>query len=245
MKWQIARILIVIILAFQFQIFGLLEKASPVMASNTADVTVYVTIEWGGVLPPSNFRVTRITDTQVLIEWTPAAGANTSIRMKIDDLPDDYYDGYLVYSGNASSFTDEWLNLDLMWSKVYYIAYSENATGGLSESYVWGYTESPFVAEVAENLSWLSSLSTAAMGLVYLLPLAAISVLAFWKENFILFMIAFGLSMVAGFNAPDIISGVSETTNMGIAIGILLMVYAIFCAAMSLRLMFYEGGGEE
>jgi hypothetical protein len=220
---------------------GLLEKATPVLASNTADVTVLVAIEWGGILPPSNFRVTRITDTQVLLEWTPAVGANTSIRMKVDSLPEDFNDGYLVYTGNASSFYDEWLNLDTMWSKVYYIAYSENATGGRSESYIWDYTENPYVAEVAENLSWLSNLSTAGMGLLYLLPLLIISVLAFWKESFTLFMIAFGLAMVSGLNAPDIINGKGETTSMGLAIGILLMVYAIFCAAMSFRLMYFYG----
>lgn len=244
MKWHIVRILIAVIIALQFQIFGLLEKADPVLAAtSTADVTVYVKMEYFGVLPPSDFTVTRITDTEILLEWTPAEGsANTSIRMKVNSLPEDIEDGYLVYCGNASEFTDEWLDLDVIWSEVYYIAYSENATGGLSESYVWDYTESPYVEDVANNLSSLGNLSTAVAGLVYLLPLAAISALAFWKENHILFMLAFGLAMIAGLNAPDIISGNYETTSMGLTMGALLIVYAFLCVALAFRLMFWRGG---
>lgn len=202
MKWYIARIIIALALAFQFQIFGWLDKPLPVnAATSTADVTVYVRIEYEGVLPPSGFRVTRITDTEVLLEWTPAEGsANTSIRMKINSLPEDINDGYLVYTGNASTFTDTWLHLDYIWSEIYYIAYSENATGGYSESYAWGYTESPYVEEVADNLLNLGSIfqvmSDYIPHIIGFLICVVITAVAFWRRGALLYALA-GLSWIA------------------------------------------------
>lgn len=207
MKWQIARIIAVIFLALGIVILCP-EKAEPVMASNTADVLVKVTPEWGMVSPPADFTVTRITDTEVLIEWTPPEGtANTSIRMKVNSLPEDKDDGYLVYCGNASTFTDTWLDLDVIWSEVYYVAYSQNATGGWSDEYVWDYTESPYVEGISGNLSALGDtfrdmevtfggINDYIPQIIGLVICLLLTVIAFWHRERLLYVLA-GLSWIA------------------------------------------------
>lgn len=208
MKWQILRIIVIIVLAFQMQIFAWLEGPHQVVASTTADVLVKATPGWGLVTPPSDFTVTRITDTQVLISWTPAEGAaNTSIRMKVNSVPGDRNDGYLVYCGNASTVTDTWLDLDVIWSEVYYAAWSENATGSWSESYVFDYTESPYVEDVAGNLSVLGDtfqgmsltfggISDYIPQLIGLVICLLLTVIAFWHRERLLYVLA-GLSWIA------------------------------------------------
>jgi hypothetical protein len=77
-----------------------------------------------------------------------------------------------------------------------------------------------------------------ALGIFTLLVL--FSVLACWKENHILFMINGGLAITTGLFAPDIINGNYETTNMGIAIGLLLITFGFLCWGLSFRLMFWR-----
>ena len=237
MKWQIIRVIAVLFLVLGAVIICP-EKAAPVMAATYADVLVKATPDFvAGILPPSDFTVTRITDTEVLIEWTPAEGsANTSIRMKVNSLPEDINDGYIVYSGNASAFTDTWLDLDVIWSEVYYIAYSENATGGLSESYVWDYTESPYVEGISSNLSvigeafremevtfgGINDYIPQIIGLVICLLL---TVIAFWHRERLLYVLA-GLSWIA-YGAMEF------SSNIYIALILLLLgVYNFVKAAL-------------
>ena len=89
--------------------------------------------------------------------------------------------------------------------------------------------------------SGLEIYAIAILGLAYIIPLIIISALAFWKENAVLFMIAFGLAWLTGLNAPDILSGNSETTTLGLTLGLMVIGYGMYCAVMAFRLMFWEG----
>jgi hypothetical protein len=91
--------------------------------------------------------------------------------------------------------------------------------------------------QIADGVAFFSTLQ--------LLPLVIFSILAFWKENHILFIITFGIAFITGMNAPNIISGEHETTALGVSLGALLIGYALFCAAMAFRLMFWRGSESE
>jgi len=67
------------------------------------------------------------------------------------------------------------------------------------------------------------------------IPLILISVLAFWKENAVLFMVAAGLAIMTGLYSPDLISG-----NLGISAGLMLIMYSLVCCGLALRMMFWK-----
>lgn len=78
-------------------------------------------------------------------------------------------------------------------------------------------------------------------GILALLPLCLFSILAFWKASDVLFIILFGVAVMTGLAAPDIINGNYNTTSLGISVGVLLVAYGILCAGWSFRLMFWRG----
>ncbi len=73
-----------------------------------------------------------------------------------------------------------------------------------------------------------------------LLVLALFSILAFWKENHVLFMVTAGAFMMVGLYAPDFIRGDEQTTNLGISMGLLLMIGSLVCIAMAFRLLWRQ-----
>jgi len=73
-----------------------------------------------------------------------------------------------------------------------------------------------------------------------LLFLLGMSWLAFWKPNDVLFMILAGVSIVFGFYWYDTFS-----TNLGLAMGLMLFAYALFCVGMALRVLFWRSRNEE
>lgn len=75
---------------------------------------------------------------------------------------------------------------------------------------------------------------------VEFLPLVLLSVLAFWKENAVLFIATSGLAIMTGLYAPDIISGDYLTTNLGISVGLMFIAYSFLCSGWAFRLMFWE-----
>lgn len=72
------------------------------------------------------------------------------------------------------------------------------------------------------------------------LPLIFLSVMAFWKENAVLFMLTAAAAMLTGLYSPDIISGSDTTAPLGIAVGLALMTYSLFCIGMAFRLIFWK-----
>ena len=81
---------------------------------------------------------------------------------------------------------------------------------------------------------------TLAAGFTALGFLLIVSALAFWKENAILFMILYGVAMIIGLNAPDILAIGGATTNVGIAVGLGLIGFSLLAAGWSFRLMFWS-----
>lgn len=79
-----------------------------------------------------------------------------------------------------------------------------------------------------------------AIGFFILAFIAMISTFAFWKENYVLFMVAAGVSMISGLYGPDLINGQYETTGYGIAFGFALLVYSLICCGFTFRLMFWS-----
>ena len=66
---------------------------------------------------------------------------------------------------------------------------------------------------IADAINNVAGTITIFQGILLLLPLIGFSVLAFWKENHILFMITAGIAIITGLNAPDILSGISATSS--------------------------------
>lgn len=76
--------------------------------------------------------------------------------------------------------------------------------------------------------------------LYLILFLALFSVLAFWKQNALLFMILFAITFPLGLAVPDLISSEATTTPMDISAGVGIIVYGLLCAAWSFRLLFWR-----
>ena len=72
------------------------------------------------------------------------------------------------------------------------------------------------------------------------LPLLFFSAISFWKEHHVLFLITFGIAVVTGLNAPDIVAGHYETTGIGLTIGALLIAYGLLCFGLAIRIMFWN-----
>lgn len=105
----------------------LLVPSTSVLADDT-DVEITVSAYVVGI--PSGFTVTYVTDTEVLIKWTTNLGAeNTMVRAATGHPPASRTDGYLVYYGNAESYSDTGVSLDETLVPVYYRAWSETAGG--------------------------------------------------------------------------------------------------------------------
>ncbi|MFC2060617.1 hypothetical protein ACFLTZ_05990 [Chloroflexota bacterium] len=81
--------------------------------------------------------------------------------------------------------------------------------------------------------------------IIQFLPLTLVSIMAFWKENSVLFMITAGLAMITGLYAPDILSGNYITTSVGIAAGLMFVTYSFLCAAFAFKLMMWSPDDSE
>lgn len=73
--------------------------------------------------------------------------------------------------------------------------------------------------------------------LLSFIPLALFSVLAFWKPNAVLFMISAGIAMFVGFYWFD-----AYTTNLGMAISLCIIAYALYCIGLAFRMIFWNRG---
>jgi hypothetical protein len=132
MKWKLLVFIIIYVLI-----------PIPAFASSSVDISITATpIVAGWVLAPADFTVTRITDTNVKLDWTPdPSAAFTLILAKIGSEPTSPMDGYIVYSGNGSTANDTSLDLNIIGGVVYYTAYSQNASGSYSATASTGYLE--------------------------------------------------------------------------------------------------------
>lgn len=81
------------------------------------------------------------------------------------------------------------------------------------------------------------SLAMAALAVVFF------SVLAFWKENALVFMLAGGVSMMTGLYWHDV-----YTNNIGLSVALVFIAYSLVCFGFAFRCIFwkkYRDRGEE
>ncbi|MCJ7805208.1 hypothetical protein MUP46_01010 [Patescibacteria group bacterium] len=189
----------------------------PALASTTADVVITVT----GIVvaSPGNFTLTYVSDYELGISWTKPAGAvNTMVRVKYGSLPIDRTDGYQVYYGTDSSFTDS--NADLTSPRVaYYRAWSQRADG------IWE-------AIGASKEAKFMSLSYLWIGLVAIA--LAISALTFIYRRAVLSVLSAGAWMVLMFFAYFNLDN-NMPANLGLVGFFLLCMVTMFGSLGFLR----------
>ncbi len=82
--------------------------------------------------------------------------------------------------------------------------------------------------------------SLALTGVLALMPITILCLLAFWKEVHLLFMLASVTALMTGLYMPDILSGESETTGLGIAAGLSFIMLALVLTAFAYKMMFWR-----
>ena len=128
-------------------------SASSALGAMSQNVTVTATPNVGILPAPTGFTVTRITDTEIRLDWTPnPGGVSTLIIAKVGEPPASRTDGYTVYYGNGSTADDTFTDLDIIGGKVYYAAYTESGVGGWSLTPATGETEGVGVTLIALGL---------------------------------------------------------------------------------------------
>ena len=137
MRCLVRAILVVVIL---------LSVSSPVMAGTVVTVS-YTPHLSGGI---SSFTITYVSDTQIDLDWSLYGNATgIMIRAKYGDYPADIpdentapTDGYLVYSGNATSVSDMSMDFDQSAGTLYYSAWAYKADGTWYTTASTGWRES-------------------------------------------------------------------------------------------------------
>ncbi len=66
------------------------------------------------------------------------------------------------------------------------------------------------------------------------------SLLAFWRHNALMFMLAAGASTILGFYWFD-----TYINNLGLTIGLLLIAYGLCCLGFALMSIFWKGRARE
>lgn len=77
------------------------------------------------------------------------------------------------------------------------------------------------------------------MTIVSLILLAVFSVLAFWKQLAIIYMLLAGMSLMIGLEWYDVYAG-----ELGMAISLVLMAYSLMCVGYAYRFILWSGGDE-
>jgi hypothetical protein len=97
------------------------------------DITISFTPEVPGGAP-THFTATYVSDNVVRLDWANAANVTAvAIRAKYNSYPTGPTDGYQVFYGMATSALDTSVDWNSHLGTAYYIACSENITGGFSD----------------------------------------------------------------------------------------------------------------
>jgi len=121
---------------------------TPALADTSAEVVVTAT---GWICEaPGGFSVFYINDYEIGISWVKGEGAeNTMIRAKYGSYPVGRTDGYQVYYGDGTVASDTGVNFEEGVSDVYYIAFSQNASGAWEEIGSTNFMENPHMLLIA------------------------------------------------------------------------------------------------
>ena len=136
-KWLLVILLLITLIA-----------PTPVLADTSAEVVVTAT---GWICEaPGGFSLFYINDYEIGISWVKGAGAeNTMIRAKYGSYPVDRTDGYQVYYGDGTVASDTGVNFEEGVSDVYYIAFSQSASGAWEEIGATNFMENPHMLLIA------------------------------------------------------------------------------------------------
>lgn len=217
-------------------VIAALITTTPVRAATSADVTVIADPSWGGSGAPTNLILIQVSDFQVDASWTkgaPAAPApigtdhtvvNTMLRVKWGSAPADRTDGYQVYYGVASSFSDTSIDLTSLTGTPVYKAWTETVFYDIAGNIITSVWDTVGVSKEANfmSISWLFAvLGLLALGLSVALFFSKQAMLGFpcaifwaifgaynytlstttWDIYYLVFFSAFGMTIFTMFAA--------------------------------------------
>ena len=174
---------------------------------------------------PSGLIITAMTDSHIQVEWDAVANATGYLLLVSNTgYPGDPSGSYAVaYNGSAISTTLAGYNLD--FTKYYFSLWT----------YCNPYSDDYDTASIGgENMEVLSlSFQNFAILIVSMIPLIFFSVMAFWKENSVMFMLAAGVAILVGFNCYDV-----ETSTWMLGISLVIWAYSIACLVFGFMCIF-------
>lgn len=186
---------------------------------------------------PARFTVTRISNTEINASWADC-GVNVTylIKMSLVDFPvDPEGDEVTVYAGNLTSCNSTGHNFDL--NKCYFSLWSH--TNPYSGNVTWEILGGEQLEQLADAMedyaATMAFFVVVIKQFVVFVPLILFSVLAFWKSNAILFMLVAGTALITGLYWYD-----AFTDNLGLTIGLMLLLYALACVAFAFRMIFWR-----
>jgi hypothetical protein len=185
-----------------------LPHSRVILGALTGDVIVKAKPAW--LEAPTNFTATVATNNQIALTWTKNAMAtNTLIRAKMGSAPTSITDGWQVYHGPASNFSDNAVSVDETWIPIYYAAWSDNVTD-YSTDYVTDDAGAEQVTGLVTNFAWLLSI----------LVIALLNALALWQRHVFIYLIMVPANIVFGLRwaATDAAGGANWVTGVVIAI---------------------------
>jgi len=171
-------------------------------------ITILLVMSWTAGLyaagnPPTDFTATYVNDQEVALSWSLNQGAESvEIRFAYGRQPTQPAEGFLVYSGNGTSFSDTGLDMNRTIADVFYSAWSKDAEGNYSTSYAAVIVENTAMTELATALSgsidsFTKSFSASfttfisfASVVIAIIIVSALVALAYTKKNPILYTLA-------------------------------------------------------
>ena len=179
---------------------------------------------------PTELRLKILTGNRISAEWDSVANVTSYFLLisNVDypDDPDNPYGYAVAYSGNDTSAILE----------GYYTDYTEYffSLWTLCNPYSDDYVTASIGGESMDTLA--VSFQNLGILTISMIPLIFFSVMAFWKENSVMFMLAAGVAILVGFNCYDV-----ETSTWMLGISLVLWVYSIACLIFGLMCMFKGG----
>jgi len=179
------------------------------------------------LLAPTGFTLLALSESHIRASWDAVDNITGYLLLvSTDSYPNDPAGGYAVaYSGNATSVDLAGYNLDFY--TFYFSLWS----------YKNPYSDDYAIAEIGgdELTDELGNLIQLFQNIFQFLPLILFSILAFWRFHAVLFMLTAGASLILGFYWYD-----SFTTNQGLAISLMLLIYSFVCIGFAFRCIFWR-----
>ena len=184
-----------------------------VHAATAVDVTI--TAFPGGLWPPTPFTVTWVSDTNVQLDWTPPfEAAQTYIRMKVGEAPENVTDGYAVYLGAGMTTNDIESNLDEMAGIVWYSAWSVGGDGSYSAEHAEGSVEGAGMQAIATTFAFFGILAF----------IALLNILAFTQKNEFLYVLIVPVNFTYGLYYAQ-----TSILRHEFIIGVVVAIIGLFC----------------